>query len=68
MVVSESGIWTRDDLASLAQLGVDGVLVGESLLRSPDIGHAVVELLSFPAGGELPLGKKRRNVNTERDT
>jgi indole-3-glycerol phosphate synthase len=68
MVVSESGIWTRDDVASLAQLGVDGVLVGESLLRSPDIGRAVVELLSFPAGGELPLGKKRRNVNTERDT
>jgi indole-3-glycerol phosphate synthase len=35
-IVSESGLRTRDDLERLAAAGVDGVLVGEALMRSPD--------------------------------
>lgn len=40
-VVSESGIRTRADLDRLAAAGVRAVLVGESLMRSPDIGAAL---------------------------
>jgi indole-3-glycerol phosphate synthase len=35
--VAESGFSRRDELAQLVQLGVDGVLVGEALMRASDI-------------------------------
>lgn len=35
-VVSESGIYTRDQLDELERVGVDAVLVGESLMRADD--------------------------------
>jgi indole-3-glycerol phosphate synthase len=35
-VVSESGFHSRDQLDELERVGVDGVLVGESLMRAPD--------------------------------
>ncbi|MBX9628051.1 MAG: indole-3-glycerol phosphate synthase TrpC [Gemmataceae bacterium] len=44
VVVSESGIKTHADLARLGAAGVRAVLVGESLMRSPDIGAALDEL------------------------
>jgi indole-3-glycerol phosphate synthase len=40
VVVSESGLRTAQDLDRLAQAGVDAVLVGEALMRSPDIEAA----------------------------
>lgn len=40
-VVSESGIKTKADLDRLAAAGVRAVLVGESLMRAPDIGAAL---------------------------
>ncbi len=40
-VVSESGICTHADLQRLAAAGVHAVLVGESLMRSPDVGAAL---------------------------
>ncbi|MCZ2343372.1 MAG: indole-3-glycerol phosphate synthase TrpC [Bacteroidales bacterium] len=40
-VVSESGIRTVADMRRLADAGVAAVLVGESLMRSPDIGAAL---------------------------
>lgn len=45
LFVSESGIRTRDDVERLQSAGVDAILVGESLMRSPDVGRAVDELL-----------------------
>jgi len=45
IVVSESGIKTRDDVVMLQQAGVDAILVGESLMREKDIGKKVKELL-----------------------
>jgi indole-3-glycerol phosphate synthase len=35
-VVSESGFHSRDQLDALERVGVDGVLIGESLMRAPD--------------------------------
>jgi indole-3-glycerol phosphate synthase len=45
-VVSESGIATGEQLRRLAERGVQAVLVGETLMRSPDPEAALLELLS----------------------
>lgn len=45
-VVSESGLYTPDDLALVAQAGVRAVLVGESLVKQPDLEQAVRTLLN----------------------
>jgi indole-3-glycerol phosphate synthase len=47
ILVAESGIRTRDDVLRLQSAGVRAILVGETLMRSPDIGRAVDELLSL---------------------
>ncbi len=44
-LISESGIKTRDDVLRLQAAGVKGILVGETLMRSPVIGDMVDELL-----------------------
>jgi indole-3-glycerol phosphate synthase len=46
ILVSESGIRTRDDIKRLQAAGVHRVLVGEHLMRQPDIGKALRELMS----------------------
>jgi indole-3-glycerol phosphate synthase len=45
LLVSESGIRTRADVDRLKAGGAKAMLVGETLMRSPDIGQAVMELL-----------------------
>ncbi len=45
IVVSESGIKTHDDIIRLQQAGIHRVLVGEHLMRQPDVGHALRELM-----------------------
>lgn len=45
VVVSESGIHTPDQVMALAEAGVQAILVGESLMKSPDIAAKVRELL-----------------------
>ena len=45
LLVSESGIHTREDVLRLQQAGIRGILVGETLMRSPDIGAAVDRLI-----------------------
>ena len=44
VLVGESGIDTRADVLRLQAAGVDAMLVGESLMREPDIGAAVDRL------------------------
>jgi indole-3-glycerol phosphate synthase len=46
ILVSESGIRSRDDVARLRAAGAKAILVGETFMRAPDIGRAVAELLS----------------------
>jgi indole-3-glycerol phosphate synthase len=52
VLVGESGIKTRDDVLRLEAAGVDAILVGESLMREPDIGAAVDRLLGHSDAGE----------------
>ncbi len=46
-IISESGIKSRADVSRLLQAGVDGILVGEILMRSPDPKLKIRELLSL---------------------
>ena len=45
ILVSESGIKDHRDVERVAAAGVHAILVGETLMRSPDIGQAVRDLL-----------------------
>jgi indole-3-glycerol phosphate synthase len=48
VLVSESGIRSRDDLLKLRWVGVRIVLVGEHLMRQNDPGQALADLLGAP--------------------
>ncbi len=50
-LISESGIRDRRDVARLARLGVDGILVGERLMREPDPGTAIGTKLGLDPTG-----------------
>lgn len=41
LVISESGIRNAEDIKFLKELGVKGVLIGETLMRSDNIGRAI---------------------------
>ena len=45
VVVSESGVRTRDDIRRLAACGIDAVLVGEALVKADDPAAKMRELL-----------------------
>jgi indole-3-glycerol phosphate synthase len=45
LVVTESGIHSREDVVRLRDAGVNALLVGECLMREPDIGRKLRELL-----------------------
>jgi indole-3-glycerol phosphate synthase len=45
LVVAESGLATRADLARLAEIGVSTVLIGETLMRQQDVAAATRELI-----------------------
>lgn len=47
--VAESGITTAEDIARLRAAGFDAFLIGESLMRQPDPGTALRELLAGAA-------------------
>jgi indole-3-glycerol phosphate synthase len=49
LLVSESGIKTRADVERLKAANVGAILVGETLMRSEDIGATVRELTGLPA-------------------
>jgi indole-3-glycerol phosphate synthase len=44
LLVAESGITKREDVERLERAGASAFLVGESLMREPDPGHALEEL------------------------
>jgi len=44
-VITESGIFTRADVEHMNEAGVYGFLIGESLMRQPDPGKALAQLI-----------------------
>ncbi len=45
LLVSESGLFSRDDLDRVQSAGADAVLVGEALMRQPDVTAALETLI-----------------------
>ncbi|MBM7553756.1 indole-3-glycerol phosphate synthase TrpC [Thalassobacillus pellis] len=50
LLVSESGIFTYEDIEEVVNAGAEGILVGEALMRQGNIGEAVKRLM-----GGVPL-------------
>lgn len=44
LVVSESGLHTKEDLSQVADAGTSAVLIGESLVKQPDPAEAIARL------------------------
>lgn len=51
LIVSESGLFTPEDLAQMAMYGARCFLIGESLMRQDDVAGATRALLSNPPVG-----------------
>ncbi len=51
MVITESGIHTRENVEAMLARGVRGFLVGEAFMRDPEPGRALRELFFPVAGG-----------------
>jgi indole-3-glycerol phosphate synthase len=49
IIVAESGLNTAADLARLSAIGISTFLIGESLMRQPDVTAATRAILSRPA-------------------
>lgn len=58
-IVSESGIHKRDDVQQIMEAGVNAILVGESLIRSNDIGKKISDLLEISGKNEEEAESQR---------
>ncbi len=56
LVVAESGLTSAADLSRLRAAGAAAFLVGESLLRQPNVAMATAALLSAPLGAQTSTG------------
>jgi indole-3-glycerol phosphate synthase len=54
IIVGESGLSTPADLARLAACGISTFLIGESLMRRPDVAQATRELLARQSAAVAP--------------
>ncbi len=45
IIICESGVCTKNDIAQMQEIGINSFLIGESLMRQDDIGLALRELL-----------------------
>jgi indole-3-glycerol phosphate synthase len=63
IVVAESGIRSPDDLDRLAASGAQCFLVGETLMREPDVAAATRRLLGLPEFSHLDAQGRARMVD-----
>ncbi len=56
IVVSESGLHSSEDLGIVKNAGANAVLIGESLVKQPDPGKAIVDLFHYPPKSPLSKG------------
>jgi indole-3-glycerol phosphate synthase len=63
IVVAESGIRSPDDLDRLAASGAQCFLVGETLMRDPDVAAATRRLLGLPEFSHLDAQGRARMVD-----
>ena len=56
LLVAESGLDSREDLARMAAVGARCFLIGESFMRQPDVAAAVRHLMQQPAAREAAHG------------
>jgi indole-3-glycerol phosphate synthase len=54
LIVSESGIFTHADITAMSEAGAHAFLVGESLMRQPDVTAATRRLLGLDAVAVRP--------------
>lgn len=47
IIVSESGIKTREDVRRIEEFGIDAVLIGTAFVEAPDIGKKIDELMGY---------------------
>src|SRR3989441_708314 len=61
LIVSESGIFTRDDVRRVAEADVRALLVRESLMTAKDVGAKIKELIGRERSEERRVGKECRS-------
>jgi indole-3-glycerol phosphate synthase len=67
-VVAESGIHTPEDVARLAEAGLDAVLVGEALVTAPEVGAKVRALAGQAEAGEIRITNyEQQNRSVKRE-
>jgi indole-3-glycerol phosphate synthase len=66
IVVAESGIRSPDDLDRLAASGAQCFLVGETLMREPDVAAATRRLLGLPEFSHLDAQGRARMVDVSK--
>jgi len=62
IIVSESGIYKRDDVETILEAGARVMLIGESLVRADNIGEKIQSLLAIPE----PNNKKDKTAKGTR--
>lgn len=55
LLVAESGLYARPDLERMRRVGAEAFLIGESLMRQPDVAEATRALLPDAAGNSASL-------------
>jgi indole-3-glycerol phosphate synthase len=55
LLIAESGLYARPDLERMRHVGAEAFLIGESLMRQPDVAEATRALLPDAAGGSASL-------------
>jgi indole-3-glycerol phosphate synthase len=58
LIAALSGISTREDVEEMARAGARAVLVGESLMRQPDVAEAARALCGVPIRSDLSRSAK----------